>query len=140
MHALNHRFQAMLTFYIEKASFINVEPHWYYFLLYRAHQENPKARKEYSLIGYSTCYEPPNPGKQTYNSRVSQFLILPNFQRMGYGSKLLEMIYAHYLADPRCVEMTVEDPSDDFHVMKDLIDTKLIARNGFFQVINMLLN
>ena len=59
---------------------------------------------------------------------------------MGFGSKLLELIYAHYLSNPNCIEMTVEDPSEDFQAMKDVIDTKLIVRNGFFTVFHKMLN
>jgi GNAT superfamily N-acetyltransferase len=53
-------------------------------------------------------------GKYTYKLRISQFLVLPTQQRLGVGSTLLEQMYKFYLADKRCTEITVEDPSDDF--------------------------
>jgi hypothetical protein len=33
---------------------------------------------------------------------------------MGIGNTLLESMYIHYLADKKCIEITVEDPSDEF--------------------------
>lgn len=70
--------------------------------------------------------------KFTYKLRISQFLVLPPYQRLGIGSTLLEEIYKHYLADKKCTEITVEDPSVDFQQMKDALDIKLIWKNGFF--------
>ena len=44
-------------------------------------------------------------------------------------------MYNYYLADKRCTEITVEDPSDDFQLIKDALDIKLLWKNGFFQCI-----
>lgn len=59
--------------------------------------------------------------------------MLPPYQRLGIGSTLLEQMYTYYLADKKCTEITVEDPSDDFQQMKDALDIKLIWKNGFFE-------
>jgi len=58
--------------------------------------------------------------------RISQFIVLPTYQRLGIGSTLLESMYQYYLDDKKCTEITVEDPSDDFQQMKDALDIKLI--------------
>eukprot|EP00347_Sterkiella_histriomuscorum_P014339 403361250 len=148
---INRRLQAMLIFYIDGASFISVDKDWSYFLVY----QGP------NLVAYSTVYEqkrPLNMGKSkelqknpcktirqkeiqktlsatkyTYKLRISQFLVLPPYQRLGVGSVLLEQMYNFYLVDKKCVEITVEDPSHDFQIMKDALDIKLIWKNGFFE-------
>lgn len=38
--------------------------------------------------------------------RISQFFILPPFQRMGLGSKLLQAVYNHILEMPKVLEIT----------------------------------
>lgn len=58
---------------------------------------------------------------------------------MGIGSTLLELMYSHYLADKKCTEITVEDPSDDFQRIKDALDIKLIWNSGYFKSIRKLL-
>jgi histone acetyltransferase 1 len=60
-------------------------------------------------------------------------LVLPTYQRLGIGSTLLENMYQYYLDDKRCTEITVEDPSDDFQQMKDVLDIKMIWKAGFFK-------
>jgi hypothetical protein len=47
-------------------------------------------------------------------------------------------MYKYYLADKRCTEITVEDPSDDFQQMKDVLDIKLIWQAKFFRSIRKL--
>jgi hypothetical protein len=44
---MNMHLQALLQFYIEGASFINVDPYWHYFLVYLDHK----------LIAYGTTFE-----------------------------------------------------------------------------------
>lgn len=46
----------------------------------------------------------------------SQILILPPFQRKGHGRKLYEYMYDCFGRDDRVVDITVEDPNDDFQV------------------------
>ena len=58
--------------------------------------------------------------------RISQFLILPDYQRGGHGSALYNAIYAEALADHTIVEMTVEDPSEEFDKLRDVNDFKLL--------------
>jgi len=76
-------------------------------------------------------------------------LILPQFQRLGIGSKLLRTIYQHYWSNCRVKDITgkcflketplflrykvfsldlnflVEDPSDDFIRLRDRVDVTL---------------
>ncbi|CDW89701.1 mannose-1-phosphate guanylyltransferase [Stylonychia lemnae] len=139
---MNRRLQAMLIFYIDGASFISLDGNWSYFLVYQGSKKRPlnlgknrnfsqnstknQVKKELTPKGLSAT-------KYTYKLRISQFLVLPSYQRLGIGSVLLEQMYNFYLADKKCTEITVEDPSHDFQQMKDALDIKLIWKNGFFE-------
>jgi histone acetyltransferase 1 len=59
-------------------------------------------------------------------TRISQFIILPPFQGTGSGSRLYNTIFAHYLASPQTIEITVEDPNEAFDDLRDLNDLTLL--------------
>ena len=99
----NRHLQALLKFYIESASAIPVDNHWYYFLAYLDNK----------LVGYATTFDefqkvPKAP------VTISQVLVMPPYQKLGIGSALLDIIYQHYLSASKCQVMVVEDPADDF--------------------------
>jgi histone acetyltransferase 1 len=89
---------------------------------------NVLADSKYTLVGYVTLYNyfvylpgfPYKESKDTYHSRtrLSQFVILPPYQHQGHGSVLYDTVYAHYLADPYVLEITVEDPNEAFDVLR----------------------
>lgn len=56
--------------------------------------------------------------------RISQALVLPPFQRLGLGAQLLQAIYSHFISVSTVVDITVEDPSDDFQRLRDYVDAK----------------
>ena len=58
--------------------------------------------------------------------QISQFLILPPFQASGHGSALYSTIYEHAQTDKMVWELTVEDPSEEFDVLRDLNDWKIL--------------
>ena len=60
--------------------------------------------------------------RHTCRSRISQFVILPPFQRGGNGSLFYNSIFDHYLKEPQTIEITVEDPNEAFDDMRDLND------------------
>lgn len=97
----------------------------------------------YATVGYTTIYlyyaYP-----QNIRPRISQMLVLPPFQRLGIGSKfiqvkknlfghLIALIMLHYLqvvyniyqGDPKVLDITVEDPSDEFRRIRNVVDAKL---------------
>jgi histone acetyltransferase 1 len=57
-------------------------------------------------------------------SRISQFLILPPFQRGGNGSRFYGVIFGFCFNHPQTVEITVEDPNESFDDLRDLNDLK----------------
>jgi histone acetyltransferase 1 len=58
--------------------------------------------------------------------RISQFLILPPHQSSGHGSALYNAIYSDGLADSTIRELTVEDPSEEFDMLRDINDWKVL--------------
>ena len=58
--------------------------------------------------------------------RISQFLILPPYQSSGHGSTLYSTIYEDALVDKNVHELTVEDPSEEFDVLRDINDWKIL--------------
>lgn len=78
----------------------------------------------YATIGYSTIYMY-YAYPQNVRPRISQMLILPPYQGMGIGSQFIETIYNKFKDDPKVVDITVEDPSDDFRRVRNYVDAKL---------------
>lgn len=78
----------------------------------------------YATVGYATTYlyyaYP-----EHLRPRISQMLVLPPFQGIGIGAKILEIIYDKFKGDPKVVDITVEDPSDDFRRIRNYVDAKL---------------
>lgn len=71
----------------------------------------------FDLVGYTTLY-PFLFYPDKIRLRLSQFLILPQFHRLGLGSQLYRHVYQQILSDPGIVELTVEDPSEDFSIFR----------------------
>jgi histone acetyltransferase 1 len=129
---------------------------WTVFLVYEKSQKISQAKvSPYSIVGYATTYRfytfrpryqtsLPNevnvrigdmilPPKEEISAaalpsrlRISQFLILPPHQSSGHGSALYNAIYGHALADETIRELTVEDPSEEFDVLRDINDWKVL--------------
>jgi histone acetyltransferase 1 len=98
--------------FIDGASLIDItEPHWRYFLLY----------KDCSLVGVCSVYYFWS-SLSTCRARISQFLILPQYQRQGFGAEFLQTIYAHFRSDDRVFEITVEDCSEEMQKLRDVVD------------------
>jgi histone acetyltransferase 1 len=117
---VSRRFQAILQFYIDGASFIDDDPNWHYFVCFMDNK----------IVGFTSVFEQfdeldkksasnasvsSKQKKQTKSSRVllSQFIVLPPFQGLGIGSTILKIVYDYYLNENKlCREFSVEEPSD----------------------------
>ena len=114
----------------------------------------------YSIVGYSTSYRfltftpsyglkqadrtfslpppsPIHPSSLPCRSRISQFLILPPHQKQGHGAHLYNTMTKHFLDDPSCVEITVEDPNESFDDLRDYCDYARLSTNGTFAKISL---
>lgn len=120
---MNRSLQAIFFFYIESASFIEEEDSWNYFLLYEVVRKFKNNPPSYKLIGYSTTYEEVEGRKNT--ARISQFLILPAYQKQGFGKALVEGIYKHYIDEKSCKEVNVEKPTKEFQKMCESVCASL---------------
>lgn len=96
---LNRSLQALLFFFIESASFIEEDPCWHYFMLYEVVKKFKNNPPSYRLIGFSTTFEELD--KKNYTHRISQFMILPAYQKQGFGKSLVHGIYLEYINDKK---------------------------------------
>ena len=70
-------------------------------------------------------------------SRISQFVILPPFQKGGNGSRFYNAIFDNFLADPKTIEITVEDPNEAFDDLRDLNDLARLRLNSAFAALRI---
>ena len=100
----HERLQTFILFFIDAASYIDVDDKWRFFTVYEKYT-NADSNHAYAVCGYSTIYEyyayPVN-----IRPRISQMLIFPPFQRMGLGAQLLCAIYKHYIPQSSVLDIT----------------------------------
>eukprot|EP00761_Pharyngomonas_kirbyi_P011332 gb/GECH01011357.1/.p1 GENE.gb/GECH01011357.1/~~gb/GECH01011357.1/.p1 ORF type:complete len:402 (+),score=103.67 gb/GECH01011357.1/:1-1206(+) len=124
------RLQTFVLFFIDGACQIEFDdPKWEIFMIFERYSTDTEDVR-YGLIGFCTLYPfwaYPNNNRL----RISQFLIVPSFQKQGHGSELLRTIYNDALAR-ECIEVCVEDPSDDFMMLRDLTDLRICKEQGYF--------
>jgi len=119
----HERFQFFIMFYIDAASYLEVDDDkWIFFTLYERYKSSDGSTTRYAFAGYLTAYRyfayPEN-----QRPRISQMLILPPFQRKGLGAKLLDTVCKSFWNRNKVVDITVEDPSDDMIRLRDYVDT-----------------
>jgi len=130
----HERLQAWIMFFIDAASFIDFDDDsWRFFLLFQR-TELPGEGTRYGIVGYMTVYEYYAYGRQTNmkRPRIGQMLVLPPYQRKGLGARLLNTLYRNYLKDDSVVDITVEDPADNFVRLRDFVDTKNCLASPIF--------
>ncbi|XP_047136715.1 histone acetyltransferase type B catalytic subunit isoform X1 [Hydra vulgaris] len=115
----HERLQTFILWYIDAASFIDIDDEkWHFFLLF---EKKKSIAPIYNIVGYMTVYHYYSyPDK--FRPRISQTLILPPFQRKGHCVQLLHAVNKHYISNPDAVDITVEDPSEDFVRCRDFVD------------------
>jgi len=121
----HERLQAWVMFYIDAASYIDMDDDsWRIFLLFEKY--GGVGEQHYAIAGYLTVYQYYAYGREVNmkRPRISQMLVLPNYQRQGLGATLLDTVYKSYRGDEKVVDITVEDPSDNFVRLRDYVDTK----------------
>ena len=127
--------QTFLTWFIDAASYIDTEDRkWDYYLVYEKCPDikNGGDSPVFYFAGYATVYRYYAYPDKT-RPRISQFLILPPFQRRGIGERLLQNIYHTYAGDSNIIDITVEDPSEEFTRLRDYVDCKNCAHLMSFQ-------
>lgn len=125
--------QSLIMWFIESATMVDYEdPRWDFFVVYEKY--NPKSAESldaveistedrYFFAGYATVYRYyAYPDK--IRPRVSQMLIIPPYRRNGLGTALLNAIYDFYKPNEATLDITVEDPDEEFIAMRDFLDCK----------------
>lgn len=111
------RLRIFMPLFIEGSTDIeSIDPRWQSILVYKKTEND-----HYDIVGYTTYY-PFFHFPDKLRMRISQFLILPPYQRQGVGKCLYNYLYDTFLADERVIDITVEDPNDDFQDMRDRCD------------------
>jgi len=121
----HERLQAWVMFYIDAASYIDMDDDsWRMFLMFEKY--GGVGEQHYCIAGYLTVYQYYAYGREVNmkRPRISQMLVLPQYQRQGLGATLLDTVYKSYRGDEKVVDITVEDPSDNFVRLRDYVDTK----------------
>ncbi|KAI1334171.1 histone acetyltransferase type B catalytic subunit [Xylariaceae sp. FL0016] len=67
--------------------------------------------------------------KMPRRARISQFIILPPYQGKGIGALLYDSIFSINIDDTSVQEIQVEDPNEDFDLLRDLCDMKYLRQN-----------
>lgn len=127
----------------------NDDDRWTLFLLYRKQKSSyDTSKSSYTFVGYSTIYrffyfQPPSPpaspqaewelptediklAAMPNRTRLSQFVILPPFQRKGLGRQLYQRIFKHYFDKPETLEFTIENPNENFDRIRDICDLEFL--------------
>lgn len=129
--AYHERMQTFLLWFVDSASYIDTDDdRWDYFLIYEKLNQVTNVVSNgqinsfvYRFVGYATIYRY-YAYPQKIRPRISQFIVLPPFQKRGLGAELLSTINNFYSKDPNVLDITVEDPSDDFIRLRDFINAK----------------
>lgn len=124
------RMQTLVLWFIESANMIDFEDcRWDCFMVFEKY--NPSGdgatavstEDRYYFAGYATVYRYFAYPDKT-RPRVSQMLILPPYKRNGLGTTLLQTIYDYYKTQQATLDITAEDPDEDFISMRDLLDCR----------------
>ncbi|KAJ7168325.1 histone acetyltransferase type B catalytic subunit [Mycena crocata] len=130
---LHRRMQLFILLYIEAGSYINEdEETWEFVVLYEKRKRRAAPNvTTYHFAGYSSLY-PFYCFPEKVRLRLSQFVILPPYQRFGHGSELYTAIYQYVLTQPNIAELTVEDPAEAFEDLRDKNDLLMLLSHQRF--------
>lgn len=119
--------------HIDGASFIDAsDPRWELYLVHRL----DKTGRPREFIAYATAYpfaamcSSPEEGVGFVRRlSIAQVFVMPPSQGSGHGARLLEAIYEQAVA-VNTLEVTVEDPSEGFRLLRDLTDLRRAYDSG----------
>ncbi|KAJ6263266.1 Histone acetyltransferase [Drechslerella dactyloides] len=126
------------------AGFCTVHKYWYFLPEKTATIKANDANGETDEFEKGTKFRQAimdNAFTRLYRARISQFVILPPYQRQGHAKELYNTIITTYLADPLAKEIPVEDPSERFEDIRDIADYTRLKKAGLVTpaVVEMLL-
>ncbi|KAM9945140.1 hypothetical protein ACTFIT_003392 [Dictyostelium discoideum] len=138
----HEKLQIFVLWYIDGSSYIwTDDPNWDIFFIFE--KRIIDGEKRYGITGYSTIYNFYHHPEQT-RARISQYLILPPYQRMGHGKYLFNSIYQYYKTNDGfygpIYDITIEDPADEFNLLRNYVDLKNIMDEKLFDNVILDLN
>ncbi|KJH53111.1 DNA repair helicase [Dictyocaulus viviparus] len=117
------RVQSLALWYIDAAQYTdNDDPLWLHYLLYESRMhESGDGTCAYSFAGYVSLYRfYAYPDR--IRPRVAQIMLLPQYRKSGIGAKLLDVVYKDLCSMPEVLDITAEDPADNFVYLRDYVD------------------
>ncbi|KAJ3118243.1 histone acetyltransferase 1 [Phlyctochytrium bullatum] len=132
----HRRLQPFLIWFIEGASYIDEDDDkWEATVVYERREKPGDFTHIYSVVGYATAYGFFHyPDKK--RMRISQFIILPPYQKKGHGATLYRALHRDFLVRNEVVDFGVEDPNDAFQDLRDLCDLRLLKERKAFEGVN----
>ncbi|KXN67456.1 acyl-CoA N-acyltransferase [Conidiobolus coronatus NRRL 28638] len=137
-----HRFKILAPLFIEGATGLEDDnPRWEFICLYsKISIEDPllpgSTLTIYQLLGFCNVYNfYHHPDK--LRIRISQFIILPPYHKLGLGSYLYSTIYDHYTKMDNVIDFGVEEPNNDFSDVRDLSDLKTIINSPTYETLTL---
>ena len=130
--------EPFVAFYIDAASKIDKsDGRWLWFVLIAQKKDN---LKRWATCGFSTVYQfYAHPFQRRL--RISQVLVLPPYQRKGFGAKLLDAVRVYAQMQDKeegkeIADITVEDPTDQLQRLRDVRDCVAATENkGIVQAV-----
>ncbi|KAI7862154.1 acyl-CoA N-acyltransferase [Spinellus fusiger] len=124
----HERIQIFSLFFIEGSSYIESDDEkWEIYTVFQKEGDNESS--VYHLVGYCTAY-PFFCWPENIRMRISQFLIMPTYQKQGHGSKLYQTLYTLLTSFSQVKELTVEDPNEEFSDMRDKNDMRMLISSN----------
>ncbi|VDL77241.1 unnamed protein product [Nippostrongylus brasiliensis] len=111
------RVQSLALWYIDAAQYTdNTDP-----ILESRASEAGDGSRAYSLAGYASLYKfYAHPDR--IRPRIAQIMLLPQYRKCGLGAKLLDAIYKDLCSMKEVLDVTAEDPADNFVYLRDYVD------------------
>lgn len=129
---LHKRLQILVLLFIEAGSYIDSKDKlWDVHVLYKVTDRDTP-----SVAGFVTAYNywkypgcaKFDKGEEEVRMKISQFIILPNYQGLGLGGSLYNILYNHWRKEDRVVEIVIEDPNEQFDDLRDRCDLQTVHR------------
>ncbi|OQD62066.1 hypothetical protein PENPOL_c014G05676 [Penicillium polonicum] len=159
------RMQVLVSLFIEAGTPLDTDDpewtldRWRVYFVYEKVTPPTATGSSYSIVGYATTYRywyyqrdrlqvptvkndefPPPEVKISElpaRNRIAQFLILPSHHRAGHGTHLYTTIHAACIADPTILELTIEDPNEQFDALRDMADYCLLRSEFLKHNVNL---
>ena len=127
----NENLQSLMRFYIDAHSPIDhTDDRWRLLTIFEEAREG--APRRFTAAATAMVFSRFVAGGIRTVLKVCQVMVAPSHQRQGHGSALLQLLYDH-AATQGAVEVTVEDPSAGFRMLRDLVDLRNCRRLGLLQ-------